>query len=78
VVKFVRSRLRREPGRDERPSLVDIGDVTGRRILLELRMVRRMPQNIPVTVVGIGPLRGLHVDFSGEEWARMLYQTAPF
>ena len=66
-------RLRRGQNRDERSLLVEIGDVTGRRILLDQRIVPRMPQKIPVTVGGIGPLRGLHLDFSGEEWARLLY-----
>jgi hypothetical protein len=71
-------RLRRSQRRDERSSLVDIGDVTGRRILLGQRTIVRMPQKIPVTVGGTGPLRGLHLDFSGEEWARLLYDTALF
>ncbi len=70
-------RLRRSQRRDERSSLIDIGDVTGRRVLLDQRIVRTMPQKIPVTVGGIGPLRGLHLDFSGEEWARLLYDTPP-
>jgi hypothetical protein len=71
-------RLRRRRRRDERSSLVDIGDVTGRRILLDQRIILRMPQKILVTVGGIGPLRGLHLDFSGEERARLLYETSPF
>jgi hypothetical protein len=33
-----------------------------------------MPATIPVTVNGIGPFRGLHLGFSGEEWARLLYE----
>jgi hypothetical protein len=71
-------RLRRSQRRDEKSSLVDIGDVTGRRILLDRRIILRMPQKIPITVGGIGPLRGLHLDFSGEEWARLLYDAEPF
>ena len=71
-------RLRRSQRRDEQSALLDIGDVTGRRILLDQRILRRMPQKIPVTVGGIGPLRGLHLDFSGEEWARLLYDAARF
>jgi len=69
--------LRRSQQRDERSSLIDIGDVTGRRILVDQRIIRRMPEKIPVTVGGVGPLRGLHLDFSGEEWARLLYDAAP-
>ena len=70
-------RLRRSRRGDQRSSLVDIGDVSGRRILLDLRIMRYMPEKIPVTVSGLGPLRGLHLDFSGEEWARLLYDTLP-
>jgi hypothetical protein len=70
-------RLRRSQRRDERSSLTDIGDVTGRRIFLDRRIITRMPEKIPVTVGGIGPLRGLHLDFSGEEWAGLLYDAAP-
>jgi len=47
--------------------------VAGRRILLDPRIMSRMPSRIPVTVAGFGPLQGLHLDFSGEEWARLLY-----
>jgi hypothetical protein len=32
-----------------------------------------MPRTIPVTVGGGGPFKGLHLDFSGDEWARLLY-----
>ena len=70
-------RLRRGRRRDESASLVDIGDVGGRRILLDPRIMPRMPQKISITVGGFGPLRGLHLDFSGEEWARLLYDAAP-
>jgi hypothetical protein len=49
--------------------------VTGRRILLDPRIMPRMPRTIPVTVGGVGPFRGLHLDFSGEEWARLLYDA---
>src|SRR5438128_1439954 len=69
--------LRRSQRRDESSLLVDIGDVTGRRILLDRRIILRMPEKIPVTVGGIGPLRRLHLDFSGEERARLLYDAAP-
>jgi len=37
----------------------------------------RMPITIPVTVGGFGPFRGLHLGFSGEEWARLLYEPGP-
>ena len=67
-------RLRRRRNRDERAmGLIDIGEVAGRRILLDRRIMPRMPRTIPVTVGGIHPFRGLHLDFSGEQWARLLY-----
>jgi len=56
--------------------LVDIGEVVGRRILLDRRILPRMPTTILVTIIGIGPFRGLHLGFSGEEWARLLYEPA--
>ena len=43
---------------------------------MDRRISHRMPRKIPVTVGGIGPLRGLHLDFSAEEWARLLYDNA--
>jgi hypothetical protein len=55
--------------------MVDIGSVDGRRILLDPRILPRIPRVIPITVRGLGPFRGLHLDFSGDEWARLLYDT---
>jgi hypothetical protein len=69
--------LRRSRRGDHKPPLIEIGDVIRRRILLDVRIMPRMPQKIPVTVGGIGPLRGLLLDFSSEEWARLLYDGAP-
>jgi hypothetical protein len=67
-------RLRRSHNHDQHSlKLIDIGDVAGRRILLDRRILPRMPRTIPVTVGGIQPFRGLHLDLSGEEWARLLY-----
>ncbi len=53
--------------------LVNIGEVTGRRILFDPRIIPRMPRRIPVTVGGLGPFQTLHLDFSGDEWARLLF-----
>lgn len=57
--------------------MIDIGEVRGRRVLLDRRIVPRMPPTIPITVAGLGPFRGLHLDFSGDEWARLLYEGSP-
>jgi len=35
----------------------------------------RLRLRIPVTVGGPGPFRGLHLDFSGDEWARLLFDS---
>src|ERR1700730_8674104 len=69
-------RLRRSRRGDERSELVDIGGGAGRRILLDGRVTARMPRTIPVTVGGLGPFQGLHLDFSAEEWSRLLYDLA--
>lgn len=67
-------RLRRGRSQnDHSKRLIDIGEVAGRRILLDGRIMPRMPRTIPVTVGGIQPFRGLHLDFSSEQWARLLY-----
>jgi hypothetical protein len=68
-------RLRRSRRGDARSALVEIGAVDGRRILLDSRIMPRMPRNIPVTLGGLGPLQALHLDFSGDQWARLLYDA---
>jgi hypothetical protein len=68
-------RLRRSRRGDERSELIDLGAVAGRQILLDPRIMPRIPRRIPVTVGGVGPFRGLHLDFSGDEWARLLYDS---
>jgi len=35
----------------------------------------RIPRVMPITVRGVGPFRGLHLGFSGDQWARLLYDT---
>jgi len=49
--------------------------VAGRRILVDPRIMPRMPREIPVTVGGLGPFQGLHLDFSSDEWGRLLYES---
>jgi hypothetical protein len=69
----VRGSRRRD---EESDGLVRVGEVNGRRVLLDRRIMPRMPRRIPVTVRGRGLLRSLHLNFSGEEWARLLYEIA--
>jgi hypothetical protein len=69
----VRMRLE-HPGERFRSRLVPIGEVEGRAVLLDPRIVDAMPRHIPVTVGGVGPFRGLRLDLTGDEWGRLLYQ----
>ena len=57
----------------ERQPLLKAGSAEGRPILIDRRIVQRLPRRLPVTVRGIGPLRGLSLDLDGEEWANLLY-----
>jgi hypothetical protein len=68
-------RLRRSRRGDRRSTLVDIGEVAGRRLLLDPRIMGRIPRRIPLTVGGLGPFQGLHLAFSGDQWARLLYDA---
>ncbi|HEY6379167.1 MAG TPA: hypothetical protein VI316_08295 [Candidatus Dormibacteraeota bacterium] len=68
-------RMRRgHPGERFRSRLVPIGEVAGREVLLDPRIVEAMPRRIPVTVGGVGPFKGLRLDLSGDEWGRLLYE----
>ncbi len=53
--------------------LLVIGEVAGREVLMDRRIAARMPRRLPVTVRGMGPLKGLSLDLTGEDWARVLY-----
>jgi len=59
--------------RTEQKPLLEAGSVEGRPVLVDRRIVRRLPRRLPITVRGIGPLRGLSLDLDGEEWANLLY-----
>ena len=61
------------PNDRAREALLRIGTVAGRDVLLDPRIANKMPRRIPVTVRGVGPLRGLSLDLTGHEWARLLY-----
>jgi hypothetical protein len=67
-------RVRRSRRQEEEAERLTVGRVNGCRILLDRRIMPRMPRRIPVTVRGRGPFPSLHLDFSGEEWARLLYE----
>jgi hypothetical protein len=66
-------RLRREK-RSDRVSqqLHQIAPVCGREVLVDARIVDRLPNRVPVTVRGVGRLKHLSLSLEGEEWARLL------
>jgi hypothetical protein len=53
-----------------------IGGIAGRKVLLDARLVERMPAQAPLTVRGLGPFRRLDLDLTGEQWAALLYPRA--
>jgi hypothetical protein len=59
--------------RTEQQPLLEAGSAEGRPVLVDRRIVQRLPRRLPITVRGIGPLRGLSLDLEGEEWASLLY-----
>jgi hypothetical protein len=67
-------RVRQERRSDRAsPRLLQVGTVNGRKVLMDSRIVALMPQRIPVTVRGFGPLKGLRLNLESEQWARLLY-----
>lgn len=45
----------------------------GAPLLVDPRAARRLPSRIGLTVRGIGPLKRLDLDLTGEEWGELLY-----
>ncbi len=62
-----------EPTGRRAAELLVIGTVAGREVLMDRRIAARMPCRLPVTVRGMGPLKGLSLDLTGDDWARVLY-----
>ena len=50
-----------------------VGQVEGRELFVDSRLIELMPRQIPLTGRGIGPFRHLDLDFTGEQWAAILY-----
>ena len=59
--------------RSERWPLARIGSVDGRELLLDRRILARLPRRLPLTVRGLGPFRALSLDLEGEQWGRLLF-----
>jgi hypothetical protein len=66
-------RLRREKRPDRLSQQMHrIATVNGREVLVDSRIVDRLPTRVPVTVRGVGRLKRLSLNLEGEEWARLL------
>lgn len=50
-----------------------IGQVEGREVFLDSRLIKRMPRQVSLTGRGIGPFRHLDLDLASEQWAELLY-----
>lgn len=57
-------------------SWITLGSVHGYEVMLDSRLADRMPSQIRFTKRGVGPFQRLDLDFSGEQWADMLYPVA--
>ena len=54
-------------------SWVALGLLRGREVLIDARLIDRMPAQLRFTQRGVGPFRHLDLDLSGEQWADVLY-----
>jgi hypothetical protein len=57
-------------------SWVDLGALNGREVLIDSRLVGRMPAQLRFVQRGAGPFRHLDLDLSSEQWAAALYPVA--
>jgi hypothetical protein len=66
-------RLRREKRPDRlSQQMRRIATVNGREVLVDSRIVDRLPNHLPVSVRGVGRLKRLTLNLEGDEWARLL------
>jgi hypothetical protein len=57
-------------------SWVTLGLVNGREVMMDSRLVGRMPERLRLVQRGMGPFRHLDLDLSSEQWADALYPVA--
>jgi hypothetical protein len=57
-------------------SWVALGTVDGREVMMDARLVGRMPERLRFVQRGMGPFRHLDLDLSSEQWADALYPVA--
>lgn len=57
-------------------SWITLGSAHGHEVLLDSRLVDRMPTRLRLVQRGVGPFRHLDLDLSGEQSADVLYAVA--
>jgi len=57
-------------------SWVALGVLNGREVMIDSRLVDRMPAQLRFVQRGMGPFRHLDLDLSSEQWADALYPVA--
>ncbi|TMC80294.1 MAG: hypothetical protein E6I61_14040 [Chloroflexi bacterium] len=66
-------RVRKISARDRRDELETAVMFDGTTVLVDSRAARRLPARFGLTVRGLGPLRHLDLELSGEQWGELLY-----
>src|SRR5579864_2799916 len=54
-------------------SWVALGSLRGREVMIDARLIDRMPAQLVFIQRGVGPFRHLDLDLSGDQWADVLY-----
>jgi hypothetical protein len=57
-------------------SWVAVGLMRGHEVLIDARLIDRMPAQLRFMQRGVGPFRHLDLDLSGEQWADVLYPVS--
>jgi hypothetical protein len=57
-------------------SWVALGVLNGREVMIDSRLVDRMPAQLRFVQRGMGPFRHLDLELSSEQWADALYPVA--
>jgi hypothetical protein len=71
----VRIRVDAESSRRSTPAVtwIPLCRVEARDVLIDTRLIERMPAQARLTVRGVGPFRRLDLDLTGEQWAELLH-----
>jgi hypothetical protein len=71
--KICRVTVREVSPRDDRAQHATATLAGGTRILVDGRAAKRLPPHFGLTVRGLGPLKHLDLELTGEEWGELLY-----